>query len=50
MFRQKCFYKNDIETRKKPKSKHKIQLKFAILPKQVKGSLPAENADIWWLQ
>ena len=41
MLRQKCFYKNDIETHKKAKSKWKIQLKFA--------KLPAENADIWWL-
>ena len=33
----KYTYRNDIETRKKPKSK-------------VKAKLPAENADIWWLQ
>ena len=30
MLRQKCSYKNEIETRKKPKSKEKIELKFAI--------------------
>ena len=30
MLRQKCSYRNDIETRKKPKSKEKIKLKFAI--------------------
>ena len=28
MLRQKCSYKNDFETRKEPKSKEKIQLKF----------------------
>ena len=30
MLGQKCSYKNDTKTRKKPKSKEKIQLKFAI--------------------
>ena len=30
MLKQKCSYKNDIETLKKPKSKEKIQPKFAI--------------------
>ena len=30
MLRQKCSDKNEIETRKKPKSKEKIELKFAI--------------------
>ena len=30
MLRQKCSYKNDIETRKKLQSKEKKQLKFAI--------------------
>ena len=30
MLRQKCFYRNDIETGKKPKSKEKIELKFAV--------------------
>ena len=30
MLRHKCDYKNDIETRKKPKSKDKIELMFAI--------------------
>ena len=30
MLRQKCSYRNDIETHKKPKSKEKIELKFAI--------------------
>ena len=29
MLRQNCSYRNDIETRKKPKSKEKIELKFA---------------------
>ena len=50
MLRQKCSYKNDIEIRKKSKSEWKTQLKFAIDQKQVKGKLPAGNADIWWLQ
>ena len=30
MLRKKCSYRNDIETRKKPKSKEKIELKFEI--------------------
>ena len=30
MLRQKCSYKSDIETRKKPKSKEKIQLTLAM--------------------
>ena len=30
MLRQKCFYKKDIETCQKPKSKEKIELNFAI--------------------
>ena len=30
MLRQKCSYRNDIETHKKPKSKEKMELKFAI--------------------
>ena len=30
MLRQKFSYRKDIETRKKPKSKEKIELKFAI--------------------
>ena len=30
MLRQKRPYKNDIETRKKPKTKEEIQLKFEI--------------------
>ena len=47
MSRQKCPYKNDIETHKKPKSKEKIELKFAIQQKQVKAKLSAEKADIW---
>ena len=33
MLRQKCFYRNDIETRWKPESKEKIELKFAISSK-----------------
>ena len=50
MLRQICSHRNDIETGKKPKSKEKIELKIAIKQKQVKAKLPAENADIWWLQ
>ena len=46
MLRQKCFYRNDIETRKKRKSKEKIELKFAIYQKQVKPKLPAGNDDM----
>ena len=30
MLRQKCSYGKDVETRKKPKSKEKIELKFVI--------------------
>ena len=30
MLKQKCSYKKDIETRQKPKSKEKIELKFSI--------------------
>ena len=30
MLRQKCSYRKDIETRKKLKSKEKIELKFAM--------------------
>ena len=30
MLRQKCSYRNDIETCKNPKSKGKIELKFTI--------------------
>ena len=50
MLRQKCYCKNDLETRKKVKCKEEIRLTFAVQQKQVKGKLPAENADIWWLQ
>ena len=46
MLRQKCSYRYDIETCKKPKSKEKVELKFANQQKQVKAKLPAENADI----
>ena len=45
MLRQKCSYRSDIETCKKPKNKVKIELKFAIAQKQVKVKLPAENAN-----
>ena len=45
MLRQKCSCRNDIETRKKPKSKENIELKSAIYQKQVKAKIPAENAD-----
>ena len=34
--RQGCSYRKDIGTRRKSKSKEKIELKFAILQKQVK--------------
>ena len=50
MLRQKCSYRNDIETCEKPKSKEKLELKFGIYQKQVNAKFPAENADIWWLQ
>ena len=30
MLRQNCSYSKDIETRKKPKSKEKVELMFAI--------------------
>ena len=50
MLRQKCSYRSDIKTCKKPKSKVKIELKFTIEQKQVKAKLTAENADNWWLQ
>ena len=30
MLLEKCSYRKDIETRKKPESKEKIELKFAI--------------------
>ena len=30
MVREKCSYRKGIETRKKPKSKEKVELKFAI--------------------
>ena len=30
MLRQKCSYRNDIETRKKPNSKENIELNIAI--------------------
>ena len=30
MLRQKCSDRNDFETRKKPKNKEEIELKFAI--------------------
>ena len=29
MLRQKCFYRNDVETWEKPKSTEKLELKFA---------------------
>ena len=46
MLRQKGSYRNGIETRKKPKSKKKVELMFAIQPKHVKANLSTENADI----
>ena len=39
MLRQNFSYKNNIDTRKKSNSEEKIQLKVAILQKQVKGYL-----------
>ena len=45
MLRQNCSYRSDIKTCKRPKSKVKIALKFAIEQKQVKAKLPAENAN-----
>ena len=46
MLRQKCSYNDEIETRKKSKSKEETELKFAIQQKQVKAKLPAEKTDI----
>ena len=46
MLRQKCLYRNDIETCKKPKNKEEMELKFPIQKKQVQTKLPAENANI----
>ena len=45
MLKQNKSYKNDIETRIRPKRKEKIQLNFAIYLKQVTGNLPAGNAN-----
>ena len=50
MLKQKCSLRNDNETRKKPKSIGKTELKFAITQKQVKTKLSAKNIDEWWLQ
>ena len=50
MLRRKCSFRNDIETHRKPKSKEKTELNFAIWQKQVQVKLPAENSDIWWVQ
>ena len=44
--KKKCSYRNEIETRKYPKSKEKIKLKLEIKQKQVKAKLPAKNFDI----
>ena len=38
--------RKDIETCKKPKTKEKIKLRFAIEQRQVKVKFPAANADI----
>ena len=48
MLRKKCSYRNNIETRKKPESKKKIEIKLvkAIEQKQLKAKLTAENANI----
>ena len=32
------------------KAEKKNELKYAIQQRQEKAELPAENADIWWLQ
>ena len=45
MFRQKCSYRNDTETRKNPKSKEKNN-KVWILKKKKEAKLPAANTDI----
>ena len=47
MLRQKCSYRNNIENRKKPESKEKKELKFAIRQKQVEAKLLAKNRDIY---
>ena len=39
--------RKDIETRKKAKSKEKIDIKFSIEQKQLKTKLPTKSADIW---
>ena len=53
MLRPSCFYRKDIETCKKQKSKEKIELKFAIWQKRVKAKFPAEKMmliyDVWIL-
>ena len=41
--------RKDIETRKKAKSKEKIDIKFSIEQKQLKTKLPTKSADIWQL-
>ena len=45
MLRQKFSQRKNTETRKEPKSKEKIELKFATLQKQVNAKFPADNAD-----
>ena len=46
MLRQKCSYKNGIETFKQQKSKEKNRTKVCKLNKTDKTKLLAENADI----
>ena len=46
MVKQRYFYRKDIETRKKPKSKEKIELKYAIQQIQVQAKFHTENVDI----
>ena len=46
MLRQTCFYKRDIETRKKTKSKEKNLIKVCNLIKTKKAKFSAENPYI----
>ena len=49
MLKQKSSYRNHTETRKKAEKQRNNWTKVWNLTK-TKGKLPAENADIWWLQ
>ena len=46
MLRQTISYRKDLDTRKMPTSKEKIELKFAIQKTQIKAKPPTENVDI----